>query len=297
MRGRHSREPAGLSAPLMSPLRIALVTALTMIAFAGNSLLCRIALRHTGIDAASFTTLRLLAGAVILWLVTCWRGPRPASAGNWISALALFAYAAGFSFAYLSLPAGSGALLLFGAVQATMIGYALATGERLRKWQLAGLVLALAGLFFLLLPGLSAPPLVGSLLMTGAGIAWGIYSLRGRGQGDPTRITAGNFLRAAPIAVAVSLLSWRHLSLDAPGVGCAIASGAITSGLGYAGWYSVLPLLKATDAATVQLTVPVIAAVGGIVFLGESLTVRLVLASAAILGGIALVVRAKSPPG
>lgn len=264
-----------------------------MIAFAGNSLLCRVALKDTGIDAASFTTIRLVSGAVTLWLIVRMSGEGRAGGGNWPSAFALFAYAAGFSFAYVSLPAATGALLLFGAVQATMIGYGIRAGERLRKMQSVGLVLALGGLVGLLLPGLSAPPLAASLLMLGAGVAWGIYSLRGKGGGDPARVTAGNFLRAAPIAAALSLLLHEGASVDSAGLGYALASGALASGVGYAIWYAALPALKSTHAATVQLSVPVIAALGGIAFLGEPLTLRMALASVAILGGIALVILEK----
>lgn len=264
-----------------------------MIAFAGNSLLCRVALKDTGIDAASFTTIRLVSGAVTLWLIVRMSGEGRTGGGNWPSAFALFAYAAGFSFAYVSLPAATGALLLFGAVQATMIGYGIRAGERLRKMQSVGLVLALGGLVGLLLPGLSAPPLAASLLMLGAGVAWGIYSLRGKGGGDPARVTAGNFLRAAPIAAALSLLLHEGASVDSAGLGYALASGALASGVGYAIWYAALPALKSTHAATVQLSVPVIAALGGIAFLGEPLTLRMALASVAILGGIALVILEK----
>ena len=264
-----------------------------MLAFAGNSLLCRIALKHTAIDPASFTTIRLLSGAVTLWLVVRVRGSASAGGGNWLSALALFAYAAGFSFAYVSLPAATGALLLFGAVQATMIGHGLRAGERLGRMQLVGLMLAFAGLVGLLLPGLSAPPLAGSVFMLGAGLAWGIYSLRGKAAGDPLRVTAGNFLRAAPIAAALSVFMMNGTALDHAGIGYAVLSGALASGIGYAIWYTALPALKATQASIVQLSVPVIAALGGILFLGESLTLRLALASAAILGGIALVILEK----
>jgi drug/metabolite transporter (DMT)-like permease len=274
----------------MSKLRIIILTSLSMIAFAGNSLLCRAALKHTSIDAASLTTIRLISGAIMLWLVVRISRGSALGKGSWLSAFALFAYAAGFSFAYVSLPAATGALLLFGAVQATMIGHGIANGERLHSLQLVGLVLALAGLVGLLLPGLSAPPVVGSLLMLGAGVAWGIYSLRGRGTGDPTQVTAGNFLRAVPIAVALSVLMIDRTSLDSAGVGYAVASGALASGIGYAIWYTALPALKAAKAATVQLSVPVIAALGGGIFLGEPLTFRLLLSSVAILGGIALVI-------
>lgn len=274
----------------MSYVRIAILTSIAMIAFAGNSLLCRAALKDTGIDAASFTTIRLISGAVMLWLIVRLRHGALSSAGNWPSALALFVYAAGFSFAYISLPAATGALLLFGAVQATMIGYGICAGERLQKLQILGLIFALGGLIGLLLPGLSAPPLYGSVLMLGAGVAWGIYSLRGKGAGDPIRVTTGNFLRAVPITVAMSVLMLSGLSLDAAGFWYAVASGALASGMGYAIWYTALPALKAINAATIQLSVPIIAALGGVLMLGEPITLRLLLASVAILGGIALVI-------
>ena len=277
----------------MSPARVVALTSLAMIAFACNSLLCRLALKHTSIDAASFTTVRLVSGAGMLWLVVRMTRATQAGRGNWLSALALVVYAAGFSFAYENLPASTGALLLFGAVQATMIGYGLWTGERLPRLQFIGLLLALGGLLGLLLPGLSAPPLPGSLLMLSAGIAWGVYSLRGKGAGDPIKVTAGNFLRAVPVAAALSVLTHDGASLDCTGFWCAVFSGALASGIGYAIWYSVLPALKATSAATTQLSVPVIAALGGIVFLGESVTLRVVVASVAILGGIALAILEK----
>jgi drug/metabolite transporter (DMT)-like permease len=274
----------------MSLARIVSLTTMAMVAFAGNSLLCRLALKHTSIDPASFTAIRLISGALMLWLVVRIKHAAPAGNGNWVSALALFAYAAGFSFAYVSLPAASGALLLFGAVQATMIGYGIWKGERLFRLQTVGVILATGGLVGLLLPGLSAPPLFGSGLMLAAGVAWGVYSLRGQGSGDPTRVTAGNFLRAVPITMILSLLMIQHTSFDMKGFWLAIFSGALASGVGYAIWYTALPALKNTSAATVQLSVPIIAALGGIIFLGEPMTLRLLVASVAILGGIALVI-------
>lgn len=273
--------------------RVIGLTSLAMIAFAGNSLLCRQALKHTAIDPASFTAIRLVSGALMLWLVVRTKKSSTAGAGSWPSALALFAYAAGFSFAYVSLPAASGALLLFGAVQATMIGHGIRVGERLHVLQIIGVIIAFGGLVGLLLPGLSAPPLTGSLLMIGAGIAWGVYSLRGKGAGDPIRVTAGNFMRAVPITLLLSVAMIGFASIDISGFFYAVASGALASGLGYAIWYTVLPALKNTSAASVQLSVPVIASIGGIVFLGEPMTLRLVLASVAILGGIALVITQK----
>jgi drug/metabolite transporter (DMT)-like permease len=289
----------------MNRLRLVFLVTLAMLAFAGNSLLCRMALKQTTIDPASFTTVRLLSGACMLWLVVRVKGSRRSAAdvvgavgGNWLSAGALFAYAAGFSFAYVNMTAATGALLLFGAVQATMIGYGVFKGERLRGPQLAGFTLALTGLVALMLPGLATPSLNSSLSMLGAGIAWGVYSLRGKrpqgaGPADPTRVTAGNFIRATPMALGLSVLMAGSLSMDGAGLGYAVVSGALASGLGYAIWYQALPALRATHAATVQLSVPVIATLGGIAFLGETLTLTLVLASVAILGGIALVILEK----
>lgn len=274
----------------MGYARVAIMTGLALIAFAGNSLLCRLALVHTHIDAASFTTLRLLSGAVVLWCLIWLRGGVRAGNGNWLSALALFSYAAAFSYAYVHLTAASGALLLFGAVQTTMIGHGIWSGERMQLLQVVGLVLACGGLIGMLLPGLSAPPLLGALLMLGAGIAWGIYSLRGKNAGDPLKVTAGNFMRAMPMAAGLSVLLFGHTSLDPAGIGYAFLSGALASGVGYAIWYTALPYLKSTTAATVQLSVPIIAALGGVIFLGEPLTLRLLAASLAIIGGIALVI-------
>ena len=271
-------------------MRVFILTLLAMIAFAGNSLLCRLALKRTTIDAASFTLIRILSGAIALWLIVIIRKTTSQKAGSWASALALFVYAAAFSFAYLSLSAGTGALLLFGAVQATMIIWGLCQGEGLRTRQWLGLALAVAGLVALLSPGLSAPPINGALLMLCAGIAWGFYSLRGKGTGDPVTTTAGNFLRAVAFASVLSMALLPWIKLDRAGVGYAILSGAIASAVGYVIWYSALPGLKAASAATVQLSVPVLAATGGISFLGESITLRFLLASMAVLGGIALVV-------
>jgi drug/metabolite transporter (DMT)-like permease len=272
--------------------RTFILTTLAMIAFAGNSLLCRAALRDTDIDAATFTSIRLMSGALTLCLLLSIRGNRtPMKQGSWGSALALFAYAAAFSYAYGGLSAAMGALLLFGAVQATMISIGIVRGDRPQLWQWIGFVVAFSGLVGLLLPGLTAPPLVSSLLMMGAGIAWGVYSLRAKGAGEPTAVTTGNFVRAVPMALALSLMMMASASIDTAGIGYAVASGAIASGMGYAIWYMALPLLQATTAATVQLSVPVIAAVGGVVLLAEPLTPRLVVAGVAILGGIAIVIR------
>lgn len=283
--------------------RVAVLTALALVAFAGNSLLCRTALRHGAIDAASFTAIRMLSGALMLGLLAgIRRRTEPSSQtssanahGSWLSAIALFAYAAAFSFAYLSLSAATGALLLFGAVQVTMIGHGLWRGERMHAGQWLGLAVAFAGLVVLLMPGLQAPPWQGAGLMLAAGAGWGAYSLRGRGVGDPLQATAGNFLRTLPMVALLSLLARGSMTADAQGVIAAVVSGALASGLGYAIWYTALPALRATSAAIVQLSVPVLAAVGGIFWLGEPLTLRFVLAAVAVLGGIALVTLVRAP--
>ncbi|MFG0584101.1 EamA family transporter [Pseudomonas sp. zjy_9] len=280
----------------MSP-RTLLLTALAMLAFAGNSLLCRLALRETAIDAASFTAVRLLAGACALWLLLQLRQNRQAPAGSWAGAVALFTYAAAFSFAYLQLDTGVGALLLFGAVQLSMLLWGLLRGERLGLCASLGTALATAGLLALLLPGASAPPLLAALLMLLAGVAWGAYSLLGRGQGNPLAVTAGNFLRATPLAVLLALAVLPQLNWDGPGLFYALLSGALTSGVGYAIWYSALPGLHASQAATVQLSVPILAALGGSLLLSEALTLRLLLSAVAVLGGIALVLSARQRAG
>jgi drug/metabolite transporter (DMT)-like permease len=279
----------------MSTVRLILITTLAMLAFAANSILCRLALVTTPIDAASFTSIRLASGAMVLLIIVSLRYGVSLQQGNWRSALALFAYAAGFSFAYLSLSAATGALLLFGSVQATMIGYGLARGERPSTAQLSGILMALVGLIYLLLPGAAAPPFSGAALMLAAGFAWGVYSLLGRGSSNPLRDTAGNFIRTVPLALVLSMLFIDASRVDVAGAAYAVASGAIASGLGYALWYAALPRLRATTAATVQLSVPAIAAIGGVVLLGEPLTMHLVIASLLILGGVAIYVWRRMP--
>ncbi|NVE00068.1 DMT family transporter [Massilia sp. BJB1822] len=276
----------------MAYARLIFLTSLAMLAFAGNSLLCRLALTGTAIDAVSFTAIRLAAGAAALCLIVLVRRRKLPGKGSWPSACALLAYAACFSWAYTQLSAATGALLLFAAVQATMIGYGIRKGEPLSRMQIAGLMLAGGGLVALLLPGLASPPMAGALLMLSAGAAWGIYSLRGKGAGDPTQVTAGNFMRAALAAAGLVLaaIPLGRASVDMAGLGYAVLSGAVTSGLGYVVWYSVLPSLRAVSAASVQLSVPALAALGGAMLLGETITLRLLLSSAAILGGIALVI-------
>jgi drug/metabolite transporter (DMT)-like permease len=276
------------------PLAIFLATTAAMIAFAANSILCRLALAPGTIDAAAFTAVRLVSGAAVLLIITSVTGRnRCRGSGSWFSGFMLFVYAVGFSFAYLELSTATGALVLFCSVQLTMIVCAIATGERPRPWQWIGLLGALGGFVYLVLPGLEAPSPLGSLLMTAAGVAWGVYTLRGRGNTDPVAATADNFLRAVPfilIVLAVQHGSWRTTT---HGLILATVSGAVTSGIGYVIWYAALKGLTATKAAAVQLTVPVIAAVGGLLFMSEALSLRLVLASTAILGGIGLVLRGK----
>jgi drug/metabolite transporter (DMT)-like permease len=277
-------------------MRLFLLTSTAMLAFALNSLLCRHALKATAIDPASFATIRIVSGAVSLCLLASLRDRALPRGGTWSAALALAAYAVTFSFAYASLTAATGALILFGAVQVTMIGYGHWCGERFGGAQAIGFLFALAGLVGLMLPGLAAPPLGGSVLMVAAGIAWGIYTVLGRNRGEPLAVNAGNFARASAFAVLASLATLSHTSLDPAGVVDALLSGAVTSGVGYAIWYAALRDLDVTRAAVSQLSVPVIAAVGGIVLLGEAPTLRLAIAGIAILGGIALVVVPRRAP-
>lgn len=275
--------------------RTIVLTAVAMVAFAANSVFCRLALAHTAMDPAAFTLVRIGSGAMVLCALALLSGRGHRIAGSWPAALALFIYAACFSFAYVSLAAATGALLLFGAVQATMIVRGLLTGERLTMVQWSGFAAALGGLVVLLLPGATAPVPVGAALMVMAGIAWGAYSLLGRRFADPLGATAGNFLRALPMALvpAVVMALAGGASWDATGVIHAVLSGGLASGIGYALWYAALPGLNAARAASVQLSVPVITASGAVLLLGEPLSLRLVLASVAVLGGIALVVRGR----
>lgn len=277
-----------------------MLTLCTLVAFAANSVLCRLALGAGEIDAASFSTIRIVSGALALWLLLAAskQDAAPSSAGNWVSGMMLFLYAAPFSFAYISLSAGTGALILFAAVQATMILAGLRSGERPGGFQWAGLALAGAGLIYLLLPGLTAPSPVGSGFMAVAGIAWGVYSVRGKSERDPFRATAGNFARSVPFALATSVFLIASLKVTWEGVLWAVISGAVTSGLGYVAWYWALRGLTTTKAAIVQLAVPVVAAFGGAFLLSEVITPRLVIASMAVLGGVGVAVlsRQKAAP-
>jgi drug/metabolite transporter (DMT)-like permease len=275
----------------------AITTVLALLCFAANSLLCRRALAGAQIDAASFTAIRLLSGAVVLAALAGLRGGGVRRAGSWGSALALVAYAAPFSFAYLRLAAGTGALILFGAVQVTMIGWGIFRGERPRLAVWIGLAIAFAGLVALAAPGASAPDPLGAGSMAIAGVAWGAYSLRGRGAtGDPTVATAGNFLWSLPVAVPVlgASLAITRVHASWTGIALAVASGGLASGLGYSLWYTALKGLTATRAAVLQLLVPVIAAFGGAALLAEELSLRLVLTGMAILCGVAIAIRART---
>lgn len=274
--------------------RILLLTLLAMLGFAGNSLLCRVALKNGALDAATFTSVRLLAGALVLWLLVSVSARRRRPEGNWLSALALFAYAAAFSFAYVQLDTASGALLLFGAVQVGMLLAAWRRGERLGRVQTAGLVVVVGGLLVLLLPGASSPDPFAAVLMMGSGLAWALYSLRGQNTADPLAATAGNFLRATPLALLLSASLLDDSRWDAMGLFFAVLSGALASGICYAIWYSAVRGLNAVQAGTVQLSVPILAALGGSLLLAEPFTLRLAVVSVAVLGGVALVLRAKA---
>jgi drug/metabolite transporter (DMT)-like permease len=283
-------------------VRSAAYTTFALIAFAANSVLCRLALGKDAIDAASFTTIRLVCGALVLLIVNA-AGKTGAAAdrGNWTSALMLFLYAVTFSFAYISLNTATGALILFAAVQATMLIFAICKGERLGLTGSLGLFAALAGLTYLVFPGLTAPSPAGAVLMAVAGVSWGIYSLRGRGSLSPVAVTTDNFLRSTPFVLLISLIFFQNLHVTFAGAFLAALSGGLTSAIGYVIWYAALRDHSATSAALVQLLVPVLAALGGVVLLSEALTLRLLLSSAMIIGGVALAltqrknsVRAKS---
>ena len=277
---------------------IVILTAFTLVAFAANSLLCRMTLGGHLIDPVSFTTLRLVSGALALIPISRLVGESKTpqkTKGSWVSGFALFAYAAAFSLAYVSLSTGMGALILFGSVQVTMIGAALKSGENLGPAQWVGSAAAIGGLIYLVLPGISAPDPLGTLLMCVSGIAWGVYSIRGKGLSAPVAMTAGNFTRSAPMAIIASAVAFSAVHLEPFGILLALISGVVTSGLGYVLWYKALHSLTTTQASAVQLMVPVLAAFGGVAFLSEQVSVRLIAASAVILGGVALAVTKRKP--
>jgi len=270
----------------------ALLTLLALVAFAANSIFARLALGAPSIDPASYTAVRLLTGAATLWLIARFRrtSSPTTTEGNWTSAAMLFLYAATFSFAYVILTTGTGALILFAAVQITMIGFGLYAGERPSVHHWVGLVIAVTGLVYLVSPGVTAPSTAGSLLMGTAGVAWGIYSILGRRVNNPVHATAGNFLRTVPMALLVLIFSSPSIAITGKGFLWATLSGSITSAVGYLIWYAALPHLAATFAATVQLAVPALAAIGGVVFLAERFTLRLILSGVLILTGVGLAI-------
>jgi drug/metabolite transporter (DMT)-like permease len=273
-------------------MKIFFYTAFALVAFAFNSILCRLALGAEAIDAASFTAVRLISGALTLFIIFSFFGRNESGAkkGNWFSAFFLFMYAICFSFAYIKLTTATGALILFGSVQLTMITAALVKGERPRILEWLGLLVALGGLVYLVFPGLAAPPPESSALMVSAGAAWGFYTLRGRGGANPLAETTGNFLRSVPMVAAVTLPFLYQTHLSPKGILFAVLSGAVASGMGYSVWYAALKHHTATRAAILQLSVPALAAAGGVIFLSEVVSARLLLASGLILGGIALAI-------
>jgi len=279
---------------MTSARTIIFLTALALLAFAGNSVLARVALADGAIGAGLFTAVRIMSGAIVLLLLVGLRSAR--TSGSWAGAFSLLGYAGLFSVAYLNLSTGTGALILFASVQITMIGWGIGRGERLGIMQFGGIALAFAGLIWLLLPGLAQPNPLAGMTMIMSGVCWGIYSLLGRGQGKPSHVTAGNFVRAGVVVIPL-LAVWMWLrpgeSVTPYGIGLAIASGAITSGLGYAVWYRALKGLSASRAGIVQLLVPPLAALGGVLLLSEPLTARFLGASAIILIGIALAIRVR----
>lgn len=271
-------------------MKIFLLTAFALTAFAFNSILCRMALATGEIDAASFTAIRLISGTAMLAALLLANGKtqRIAKNGNWLSAFFLFAYAIAFSFAYIGLTTGTGALILFGCVQLTMFGVSLYRGVRPALLEWVGLVVAFCGLLYLVLPGLAAPPLISAMLMAAAGIAWGFYTLRGKGSEDPVADTAGNFLRSTPMVLVAGVFFASTLQTSFRGAVLAVISGAIASAIGYSVWYAALKYHTPTRAGILQLSVPVIAAVGGILLLAETASIRLLGAGALVLGGIGL---------
>lgn len=271
-------------------MKIILYTSFALVAFAFNSILCRLALGTKAIDAPGFTAIRLISGAVTLLLISSFSAKTKIKGGNWLSAFFLFAYAICFSFAYISLTTATGALILFGCVQATMIISALVSGERPKFLEWIGLFAALGGLIYLVFPGLSAPPIFSSFLMAIAGISWGFYTLRGRQSTNPLADTTGNFVRSIPLILLAVLPFLPNIYLTNRGILLAFLSGAFASGLGYSVWYAALKYHTATRAAILQLSVPALAAIGGIFFLAEIVSIRLMLASSLILGGIGLAI-------
>ena len=279
-------------ANLLSPVRTSLFTMFALVAFAANSVLCRLALGEKAIDAASFTSIRLLSGALVLMGILRFsnREKHPPTKGSWPATLMLFSYALTFSFAYITLDAATGSLILFSSVQITMLLLSMVAGNRLQGFEWLGVTVAFAGFLYLVLPGLTTPSAIGFSLMTVAGISWAIYTLKGRESASPLSDTAYNFARTIPLVIVLIALTIQRAKLSPEGVLLATVSGGLTSGIGYTVWYLALGGLTATQAAVVQLSVPVIAALGGVIFLAEQVSLRLVLSAVLILGGILMVI-------
>lgn len=273
-----------------------------LIAFAANSVICRLALASGEIDPNSFTIIRLASGALTLTLILLCRVQfrqstkgKSLNKGSWLGAAALFMYALGFSYAYIELDTGSGALILFGSVQVSMIAFGLYRGERFNLWQWIGLIMALFGLVYLLWPSISTPSMLGALMMMAAGLAWGVYSILGKSSKDALADTAFNFARSILFAALLLIVTLSKLHFSIYGILLAVTSGAIASGIGYAIWYSVLPKLSSMHAAVSQLSVPIIAAIGGVLLVGEALTLHLSIASTMVLGGVLVVIKLRPP--
>ena len=276
-------------------IKLIILTSLALIAFAANSVLCRLALGSGAIDASSFTVLRLLSGIVVLFIIIsiAKNKTKTYTKGSWYASLMLFTYAITFSYAYISLDTGTGALILFGSVQITMILLSLISGTRLHLTEWAGVIVAFVGFIYLILPGVTTPSLTGFILMSVSGIAWGVYTMKGRGSKSPLMDTAYNFFRTAPLVVLLAIFTMSNINYSSEGILLALLSGGITSGIGYTIWYIALGGLSSTQAAVLQLSVPVIAAIGGVVFVSEEITMRLTISAAIILGGILIVILGK----
>jgi len=280
-------------------LKTSLLTCLALIAFAANSVLCRLALGNGTIDASSFTGIRLLSGSVVLFLILSIQGSIKGSnkgvpsKGSWTASFMLFLYAITFSYAYLSVDTGTGALILFGSVQITMILLSLISGTRLHIIEWSGVIIAFTGFVYLILPNITTPSINGFMLMTVSGVAWGIYTLRGRSSKNPLMDTSYNFLRTTPFVVLLAAFTMQNINYSSEGIVLALLSGGITSGVGYTIWYIALRGLSATQAAVIQLSVPVIAAIGGVIFVSETITSRLIISAIVVLGGILMVVLGK----
>ncbi len=278
-------------------MRVFLTTTFALVAFAFNSILCRLALGENAIDASSFTSIRLLSGAAVLYLLFSFSNKKRdngAGFGNWTSAFFLFSYALCFSFAYTGLTTATGALILFGMVQATMIASAIVAGKNPKAFEWIGLIVAMSGLVYLIFPGLESPPFAGSVLMAAAGVSWGFYTLRGRNSENPLAETAGNFVRTIPFLIPAAVPFVYSAKLTPSGILLAVISGAVASGIGYAVWYTALKYHTATRAAILQLSVPLIAAAGGVLIVAETISYRLPIAAVLILGGIGITIFAKN---